>query len=949
MMSVTVLPYGADLIEVIISYIRVADRDYSSSLVVFPGKRPAHFLRASLAKKIRGSFIPPAIFSIDEFVDATYEKFHTLKNLETIDAVALLYEIHQSSPRHLGGTGFLTPDRFFPLGIKIYRDIEEMTIEGVASGRLQEMEAALSESIPKYTEERLASLTYFYDAFYKKAVALGFSTRSQRYQFAAKQIEQSGRPSPAGLDSYTRMIFAGFFALTQAERIIFQRLASYDNTLFLFQQGAGLSENLLKLGVPGAQHSVSLQAVSAPAIHFYSSPDTHGQVLALGALISKYQETGNILDEKSVIMLPTPDTLFPLLRQGISNMDEDAYNVSIGYPLMRTPVFGFLNNLMNLIISMDGDRIYIPDYIKFVLHPYTKNIYFQRNSEMTRVMFHTLESALIRDKAKTFATIEQIEEKIIEAPMREHLMDIHRITIAKFLAFKNVAECATCCIDLLVFVFHQSPAKRHPLFHPFSESLIAALTVLPRSLMKDISFSNQSGYFVFLRQYIAICHTPFPGTPIRGLQVLGSLEIRNLTFKSVFVLDANEDILPETQSEDSLIPLRAREILGLPTYVDKDKRAAYYFDTLLHGADNVHLFFIENDEKERSRFVEKLLWERQKNGYDPRRARCPGEEEATDARRDIRLISYQVNLGSETPVSIEKTDAVTAFLKDFTFSATAIDSYLKCPLQFYYKYVLSLKPQDEISGDIERSDLGTFVHTVLKDYFSERKGRPLLTADIDKARMDALVEDHFAQRYGTDSSGALYLFKRQVKRHLGALLEDYYRPLVNENSLTILACEEEISVLVDGFRLKGRIDKIEQRNDRTIIVDYKTGASPAHVMIDSKKLNVEERGSWQKVIGSLQLPFYMLLYSEKTKTRIANMDALFLFLGRLRMGKEIEHSLFDGISPDAAYAPLKRVIFKLLEEITDPAIPFRPTADQKEICPGCDYQYICGTKWRGKT
>lgn len=940
-MSPLILPPGTNLIETVISYLTGKDRDYASSLVIFPGKRPSHFLRAGMAKKIGGSFIPPVTFSIDAFIDFIYEKFGLLKNLETIDAVALLYEIHQSAPKHLGGTGFLTPDRFFPLGMKIYQDIEEMTIEGVSSQRLEGMEAVLSDGIPKYTEERLQSLTYFYKAFYERATSLGFSTRSQRYQVAAQKVDQSG------LDEYDRIIFAGFFALTYTEKIIFKKLLSCDNTRFLFQQGVGLAENLILLGIVAEAPKPATKATSEPRVHFYSSPDTHGQVLALGALINQYP-----LDKESVIMLPTPDTLFPLIRQGLSNIDEDSYNVSMGYPLSRTPVFGFLNNLMALITSMDGDRVYIPDYLKFVLHPYTKNIFFQRNSEITRILFHTLEDELLRQKAKTFTTIEEIEESktlfvnvkkkineqaVTEERLRAHLTEIHSITIGKLLSFENVAAFANGCIDLLVFLFHQSPAKRHPLFHPFSESLITALSILPRSLMKEVAFSDRTSYFVFLRKYIATCHTPFSGTPIRGLQVLGSLETRNLTFNNVFVLDANEEILPETKREESLIPFRAREILGLPTYVDKDKRTAYHFDTLIHNATDVHLFFIENDKKERSRFVEKLLWERQKR----RNAAC--EDLTHDARRDIKPISYRVNLGNEGPVPIDKTVAVAAFLKDFTFSATAIDSYLKCPLQFYYKSVLCLKPKQDVSGDIERSDLGSFVHAVLRDYFLQKKARKLLEADMDRAQMDVLVDDLFTKQYGGDSSGALYLLKRQVKRHLGEFLEEYCLPLVNENSVTVLSCEEAIAVRVNGFRLKGRIDKVERRNDKIFIVDYKTGASPA--AMDLKKLSIEERGSWPKAIGSLQLPFYMLLYSEKTKTRIEDMEALFLFLGRFKMGKEIEQPLLNGAY--AVYAPLKTVILKLLAEITDVAVSFRPTEDQKGTCPGCDYKTICGTQWRG--
>lgn len=940
-MSVAVVPSGADLIEEVISYLKVRERDLSESLVVFPGKRPPHFLRKALAKKIGSSFIPPVTFSIDEFIDFICEKFGLVKRLETIDAVALLYEIHRNSPKHLGGTGFMTPDSFFPLGIKIYRDIEELTIEGVESHRLRSIETYIAEGIPKYTEERLQSLTYFHEEFYKKATSLGFSTRSKRYQLAAERIDQ------ASLDQFDRIIFAGFFALTNAEKILLRRLLSHDNTVFLFQQGIGLAEKLKELGIPSEPAATAL---SEPEVHFYSSPDTHGQVLALGKMLGARSETGNPPDENSVIVLPTSDTLFPLLRQGLSDMDEDSYNVSMGYPLSRTPVFGFLNSLMELVTSTDKDRIYIPDYLKFVLHPYTKNIYFKGNSETTRILFHTLEEELLRQKAKSFTTIEEIEgsktlfhevkkklpadgEEATEDELREHLKEIHRITIGKFLAFESVAGFARNCIDILVFLFHESPAKLHPLFHPFSESLISALDTLPRSLMKEISFEDRSSYFVFLRKYIATCHNPFPGTPLRGLQVLGSLETRNLKFESVFVLDANEEILPETKKEESLIPFRAREILGLPTYFDRDKLTAYYFDTLLNGAKEVHFFFIENDKTERSRFVEKLLWEKQK------------QDKTTDVRRYIRPIQYQVSLVNESPRPISKTEDVGAFLKDFTFSATALDRYLKCPLQFYYANVLGLRPKEEISGDIERSELGNFIHAVLRSYFSEIKNKPLKETDINTVQMDGLVEDLFAQRYGPDSSGALYLLKRQVKRHLGEFLEDYCIPLVNENSITILACEEKISVSINSFKLSGRIDRIEKRNEKFVIVDYKTGANQAYYKIDLRKLEIDRRDSWEQAIGSLQLPFYIMLYSEKEKKRIEELDALFLFLGRSKIGKEIELPLFDEASPEEVYAPLKTVILKLLQEVIDPSVPFGPAIDQRSTCPSCDYQYICGTQW----
>jgi CRISPR/Cas system-associated exonuclease Cas4 (RecB family) len=940
-LNTIIIPPGKSLIEEVQAHLRGNERDYSSSLVVFPGKRPSHFLRKALAAKVGTSFIPPRVFSMDEFIDSLFDELSQGKKIETIDAVALLYKIHRTAPRPLGGNGFMTPDSFFPLGLKIYRDLEELTIEGINPRMVKGIEFFIAEGMPEQTIERLQSLSYFYEQFYREIDALGISTRSRRYQTTAEKIDK------AGLSKFEQIIFAGFFALTNAEKALFQKLLKYGNTVFVFQDGAGLNEKLKELGIT---YKIKKSGDAEPEVHFYSSPDTHGQVLALGKILGANMDADNNLDENTVIVLPSSETLFPLLRQGLSAVPEDDYNVSLGYPLHRTPVFGFLNNLMELVNSMDGDRIYIPDYLKLVLHPYTKNIYYRGTSETTRVMFHTIEEELLKHKAKTFTTIEEIESSETlfrdvlrklpkdetgtrEEHLKAHLKAIHNNTIERFLSFKDIRDFAGKCIEVLLFIFNNSTARLHPLFYPFSESFITSLDVLLRSMMKDIAFSERSSYFIFFKKYIMTGHIPFSGTPVKGLQILGSLETRNLKFDTVFVLDANEGLLPDTRREETLLPFKAREILGLPTYMDRDKLAAYYFDALIKGAKEAHLFFIENDKTERSRFVEKLLWDRQKR------------DNTTDVRSCIRPVQYQVKLINSAPGPIAKTDGIAAFLQDFNYNATALNLYLKCQLQFYYASVLGFSRKEEMTGDIERDDLGNFVHAVLMRYFFDRKGRTLKETDIKVRQMDYIVEELFEKKYGKDPSGALYFLKRQVKRHMADVLKYYYLPLLKEKTVTILESEELIRVKAGSFNLSGRLDSVEQRDDKTVIVDYKTGSSRHYLKIDLEKLDIDKRETWDRAIGSLQLPFYLLLYTEKKSRPIEDLDALFLLLGRSKISRDVELPLFDGSSPAEMFAPMKTVIFKLLREIIDPLVPFVQANDRKKVCPSCDFQYICGTQW----
>ncbi|MCG2721167.1 MAG: hypothetical protein L6290_04000 [Thermodesulfovibrionales bacterium] len=499
-MSIRIVPRGSNLIEEIVSGLIRDGYDYSANLVVFPGKRPAHFLRKTLAERMRSSIIPPCILSMDEFIDRLYETVHSDKRLETIDAIAVLYDIHRHSPSPLGKNGFLTPDSFFPLGLKIYNDLEELYMECVSAHAFRGVETLAGENIPVHSAKRLQSLSHFYEKFYQRVQELGCSTRSLRYRTVSEEV------SDIFPDNFRKTILAGFYAFTISEKTLCKKLSRREDAIFLFQDGTGLKDQISFMGTATADES---EEKDGPTINFCATPDTHGQVFALNNILNAAKPE---LNEKTVIVLPSSETLFPLLRQCLSSFDEDDFNVSVGYPVVRTPVFGFLNNLMELVANMDGDRIYIPDYLKFVLHPYTKNIYLNGVSEPTRIMFHAIEENLVRYRTKTFATLREIEEAVSSlnvlsnvtdtedisaAEIKRHLGNIHKHTIEKFLSFEDVKDFAVKCADVLIYIYRNSTARLHPLFHPFSESFIKALDTIQHSFMKNITFTEITGYFVF--------------------------------------------------------------------------------------------------------------------------------------------------------------------------------------------------------------------------------------------------------------------------------------------------------------------------------------------------------------------------------------------------------------------------------------------------------------------
>ena len=49
--------------------------DLNRCAIVFPGKRPALFLKKALSKRIGKSYIPPRLFSMDEFMEYIENSF----------------------------------------------------------------------------------------------------------------------------------------------------------------------------------------------------------------------------------------------------------------------------------------------------------------------------------------------------------------------------------------------------------------------------------------------------------------------------------------------------------------------------------------------------------------------------------------------------------------------------------------------------------------------------------------------------------------------------------------------------------------------------------------------------------------------------------------------------------------------------------------------------------
>ncbi|MGA9405739.1 MAG: PD-(D/E)XK nuclease family protein, partial [Bacteroidota bacterium] len=779
MSVVSLVSAQKNLIDEIVPLLTQTGRDFSENIIVFPGKRPAHALRKKLAQRVGGSFIPPRIFSIDNFIDVLYRdklKFSE-RTLEALDAAAVLHEIYLADTERIGGDHFTSFDSFLPLGVKIFGELEELWIANIPLSRVR-------DALSGITFSGLTSLLTFYEQFYSLADDRNFTTRSMKYRAVATNI------ATIDFSDRSKIIFAGFFAFTTSEKIIVKHFSSLDNVVQIFQNGPGIGNRLKELGL---SLEAPLQPSSQPSFSFYRSADTHGQVFALTKKVDELKKQDGFSFDRTAIVLPAAETLFPVFHQTLALIPDNEYNISLGYPLTRTPVYGFLDTLMELIISKYEGRYSVSQYVKFVLHPYTKNIRYGSRSDITRILFNTIEELFLKEHSAGFFLLEELEgnaslferaarrmagmgESVPAESLKDHLISIHANTLRMFDTVENIGMFASTTTGVLSYINVHSTAQLHPFFRPFAEAMVECLDAVSTSLVCDRRFDEFIEYVSFLRNYVAAAEVPFTGTPLHGLQVLGFLETRNLQFDRVFILDANDDILPGNKGHDVLLPMKLRETLGLSTYRDRERMAEYYFGVLLQGAKEVHFFFIQDGKKEKSRYVEKLLWEKEQR------------EKTVDANGVLQTLRYRIQLANALPAAIPKTESIVSSLKDFSFNATALDTYLKCQLRFYYGYVLQLREREEVSGELEQADVGIFVHAALAGYFRTLRNKKLEKDALNVSTLERTIDELFTKEYGSNLLGSIYLLKKQIASHVKDFLIYYQIPVLKEN-VTLLDLE----------------------------------------------------------------------------------------------------------------------------------------------------------------
>jgi len=325
---------------------------------------------------------------------------------------------------------------------------------------------------------------------------------------------------------------------------------------------------------------------------------------------------------------------------------------------------------------------------------------------------------------------------------------------------------------------------------------------------------------------------PFTGEPISPVQIMGMLESRTLDFENVILISCNEGIMPQGKLLDSVIPFDLRKAYQMPTHKESDSSVAYVFYRLFHRAKNIWLLYTDPAAiaggKEKSRFVMQVEQEfTPQNGF-------------TNTKIEHqKLVLGLPNQYTEERI-IEKDADILDMLSEKLqrgVSPSAINRYLKNPLEFFQREVLKLSETTQVEEDLARHTFGTLVHDTLDKLFQAYIGQEVTEEIISKVRQDQTEMQRVMLEVIEESCGGIvvsrgknYILKRVAERLIDNFLslqaekEGRYFLIDQENFLN-----NRIQVdLLDGSQvwlaIGGKADRIDAIGNQIRVVDYKTGS-----------------------------------------------------------------------------------------------------------------------------
>lgn len=945
---------------------------------VFPNRRTGLFFQKYLSEVSEKPLFSPTILTINDL-------FVQLSGKQAADRISMLFKLYDIYLDHSGSSE--TFDEFLYWGEMLLNDFDDIDKYMVDARMLftnvtdlREIENDFSFLSP----EQIAAIRTFWSSFYPKGdtpnqeqflavwqilyalytdlrEALAAEGKGYEGMIFREVVELLEKNECCDLP-YAKVVFVGLNALSVAEERFLSELQKRGIADFYWDYASPkvtdpdnkasyfVERNLRQFPsqlIDNGQLATDNEDGGKKKIEVIGIPSGIGQAKQVHSLLSELCKEDEMSAEEALrtaVILPDEHLLIPVLNAIPEQIRR--INVTMGYPLAGTPVASLMEYILALqknIRYVDRRPVfYFRDVLPILNHRYVSTTSPEVVSDLVKdisennkiyISYDDLNKTPLLSILFTPVTaVDAFSDYLIGV-----LQELNKAVESgkwKVESIDSDAEQLSTSDSQLSTI---NDIEQEFIFHYF------ATVNRMKEVMQEANVEMKiDTYFRLLKRVTDTITIPFHGEPLSGLQIMGVLETRALDFDRLIILSMNEGIFPLRKAANSFIPYNLRRGFGLPTYEHQDSVWAYHFYRLIYRASHVSLLYDTRSNGlqtgEVSRFVHQLHYHYE----EPIRN---------------KLVVYNVSSSKTPALQVAKTKEVINRLAAFrrggerAISASAVNTYLDCPLKFYFSVVEGIREEEEVSETIESNVFGSILHKVMEELYQPFCGK-MVTADLLKAiRKDtpmlmgavarAFAEIFFKTDIVRPLTGQNFLIGEMIRKYVEKVLErdaklTPFRYIESEKkikSLFPLADKSEI-------QLKGFIDRIDEVRDAVRIIDYKSGSGTTQFTSVEALFDKEDKDRAKAV---MQVFMYAWMYGAKAiQPGIYYMRTLFSpsfdsgIYRRTDRFKTEQVLDFDNYRTD-----FENSLRNCLDEIFDTETPFRQTPNGK-ACMYCPFKDICG-------
>ena len=951
------------------AYYKSYGQDISRYTFVFPNRRAGIFFQHYLSQIAGRPIFSPEILTVTDL----FEKLSPYKKADRIEMLFLLYDIYirvSSSTE--------TFDEFLYWGEMLLNDFDDVDKYLVDAQQLFRNIHDLKEidaGFDYLTESQIEAIRRFWSNFLpigendkKKDFLEMWEVLFQLYTSLREQLHNKGmayegmifRDVTEHLANdidyklpFEKVIFVGLNGHSKSEETLLKYLHKQKIADFYWDYSSPLvrdPQNKASFFIDRNRMLFPTQltlepeelSMDLPVVEVIGIPSAVGQAkyvhTIIKSLMDEKQITSSTQAMNTALVLPDENLLLPALYSIPGEIDK--INVTMGYSLGNSSISGLMEHVFELQRNIRRSENYTGFYYKPVL----------------AILNHRYITNVASDEAKVLRTniIQYNKTTVSSQDLQSHpLFQLIFRPVFNWQDIPYYLQSILSTLNTTLSVNEKNEEKDEDINArsidiecEFIVEYYKTINKMDEALRNVLPEMSVDTYFKLLRKLIVGISVPFRGEPLSGLQIMGVLETRALDFDNLIILSMNEGIFPLKKAASSFIPYNLRKGFDLPTYEHQDSIFSYHFYRMINRAKRIYLLYDTRTEGlqtgEVSRYYNQI-----KHLYN----------DSFDIRE--KLAVYKVSSTESLAISIQKTpqimEKMNVFLQggDKRLSASSINTYLNCPLQFYFSVVENMEEEDEIAETIEASTFGTIFHSIMEWLYEPFKGK-MITADLlhniskNNKLLTEMIERSFAENY----------FKSEKVKRLtgqnyltGEVLRKYIRQvLATDAKLTpfiYIDSEERIKKdypLPSGkvVSLKGIIDRVDEVSGHTRIIDYKTGKGVLRYK-EMKDLFDKEMKDRPKAV--MQVFMYSHLYMLDHPDKILEPGIYYLrnlFDTKFDPDVISKSGRGDGrITDFSEYRPEFTGYFDAcLEEIFDPQVPFSQTPTG-EACKWCIFTNIC--------